>query len=160
MEDRADMHLEFIGPDKAEEISEIAFPLFREVYSNVPQDVVEGFLRETQTPEAIRRHMEMGLEYAYIVSGGKKAGYVAFGIDDAGMYLSKFYFFKEYRRLGLGSEVLAYVESRAKDAGVETIHLDVNRDNTPAISFYRKHGFVKGEDITFRRVVMRKSLSD
>jgi ribosomal protein S18 acetylase RimI-like enzyme len=56
--------------------------------------------------------------------------------------------------------VLAYVESRARDAGVKTIHLDVNRDNTPAISFYRKHGFVKGEDITFRRVVMMKSLTD
>ncbi|MEE3478052.1 MAG: hypothetical protein VZQ26_03835, partial [Methanomethylophilus sp.] len=68
MEDRADVRLEFIGPDKAEEISEIAFPLFREVYSNVPTEVVEGFLQETQTPEAIRRHMEQGLEYAYIVS--------------------------------------------------------------------------------------------
>ena len=160
MEDRADMRLEFIGPDKAEEISEIAFPLFREVYSNVPQDVVEGFLQETQTPEAIREQMENGLRYAYIIHKGERAGYVAFGIDDAGMYLSKFYFFKEYRRLGLGSEVLAYVESRARDVGVKTIHLDVNRDNTPAISFYQKHGFVKGEDITFRRIVMRKSLSD
>ncbi|MBO5518720.1 MAG: GNAT family N-acetyltransferase [Candidatus Methanomethylophilus sp.] len=158
MEDRADMRLEFIGPDKAEEISEIAFPLFREVYSIVPSDVVEGFLRKTQTPEAIREQMENGLEYAYIIHKGEKAGYVAFGIDAEGMYLSKFYLFNGYRRLGLGSWVLDYVERRARELGAERIHLDVNTDNAPAIAFYGKHGFVMGENITFMRAVMTKDL--
>ena len=158
MEDRADMHLEFIGPDKAEEISEIAFPLFREVYSNVPSDVVEGFLRKTQTPEAIREQMENGLRYAYIIHRGERAGYVAFGIDTEGMYLSKFYLFKGYRRLGLGSWVLDYVERRARELGAGRVHLDVNTDNAPAIAFYGKHGFVMGENITFMRAVMTKDL--
>ena len=158
MEDRADMRLEFIGPDKAEEISEIAFPLFREVYSNVPSDVVEGFLRKTQTPEAIREQMENGLRYAYIIHKGERAGYVAFGIDAEGMYLSKFYLFKGYRRLGLGSWVMDYVERRARELGAGRIHLDVNTDNAPAIAFYGKHGFVMGENITFMRAVMSKDL--
>ena len=158
MEDRADVRLEFIGPDKAEEISEIAFPLFREVYSNVPSDVVEGFLRKTQTPEAIREQMENGLEYAYIIHKGERAGYVAFGIDAEGMYLSKFYLFKGYRRLGLGSWVMDYVERRARGLGAGRIHLDVNTDNAPAIAFYGKHGFVMGENITFMRAVMTKDL--
>ena len=158
MEDRADVRLEFIGPDKAEEISAIAFPLFREVYSIVPSDVVEGFLRKTQTPEAIREQMENGLEYAYIIHKGEKAGYVAFGIDAEGMYLSKFYLFNGYRRLGLGSWVLDYVERRARELGAERIHLDVNTDNAPAIAFYGKHGFVMGENITFMRAVMTKDL--
>ena len=154
----ADTELEFLGPEKAEEISAIAFPLFREVYSNVPSDVVEGFLRKTQTPEAIREQMENGLEYAYILHKGKRAGYVAFGIDAGGMYLSKFYLFKEYRRLGLGSWVLEYVERIAREQGAGRIHLDVNTDNTPAIAFYGKHGFVMGENITFMRAVMTKDL--
>lgn len=158
MEDRADMRLEFIGPDKAEEISEIAFPLFREVYSNVPSDVVEGFLRKTQTPEAIREQMENGLRYAYIIHKGERAGYVAFGMDDKGMYLSKFYLFKGYRRLGLGSWVMDYVERMAREQGAGRIHLDVNTDNAPAIAFYGKHGFVMGENITFMRAVMTKDL--
>jgi ribosomal protein S18 acetylase RimI-like enzyme len=158
MEDRADMRLEFIGPDKAEEISEIAFPLFREVYSNVPSDVVEGFLRKTQTPKAIREQMENGLRYAYIIHKGERAGYVAFGMDDKGMYLSKFYLFNGYRRLGLGSWVLDYVERRARELGAGRIHLDVNTDNAPAIAFYGKHGFVMGENITFMRAVMTKDL--
>ena len=158
MEDRADVRLEFIGPDKAEEISEIAFPLFREVYSNVPSDVVEGFLRKTQTPEAIREQMENGLEYAYIIHKGERAGYVAFGMDDKEMYLSKFYLFKGYRRLGLGSWVMDYVERRARELGAGRIHLDVNTDNAPAIAFYGKHGFVMGENITFMRAVMTKDL--
>ena len=158
MEDRADVRLEFIGPDKAEEISEIAFPLFREVYSNVPSDVVEGFLRKTQTPEAIREQMENGLRYAYIIHKGERAGYVAFGIDAEGMYLSKFYLFEGYRRLGLGSWVMDYVERRARELGTGRIHLDVNTDNAPAIAFYGKHGFVMGENITFMRAVMTKDL--
>ena len=156
----ADTELEFLGPERAEEISAIAFPLFREVYSYVPQDVVEGFLQETQTPEAIRKQMADGLEYAYILYKGERAGYVAFGIDAEGMYLSKFYLFRDYRRQGLGSWVMEYVEHRARESGAGQIHLDVNRENAPAIAFYGKHGFVKGGDITFRRVVMTKALAD
>ena len=83
---------------------------------------------------------------------------MAFGIDTEGMYLSKFYLFKGYRRLGLGSWVLDYVERRAREQGAERIHLDVNTDNAPAIAFYGKHVFVKGEDITFMRAVMTKDL--
>ena len=79
-------------------------------------------------------------------------------MDDKGMYLSKFYLFKGYRRLGLGSLVMDYVEHRAREQGAERIHLDVNTDNAPAIAFYGKHGFVMGENITFMRAVMTKDL--
>jgi ribosomal protein S18 acetylase RimI-like enzyme len=53
---------------------------------------------------------------------------------------------------------LDYVERVAREQGAGRIHLDVNTDNTPAIAFYGKHGFVKGADITFMRMVMTKDL--
>ena len=158
MNEPADLELEFLGPERAEEISAIAFPLFREVYADVPQDIVEAFLQKTQTPGAIREQMASGMEYAYIVSGGVSRGYVAFGIDGRGMYLSKFYLFPEYRRSGLGSLVIGFVERRAREAGAGMMHLDVNRKNYRAIRFYERHGFIKRKDLTFMRVEMTKTL--
>ena len=40
------MELEYIGPERAEEVSEIAYPLFAEVYDYVPRDMLDEFLEE------------------------------------------------------------------------------------------------------------------
>ena len=42
--------LEFVGPDEAETVSEIAYPLFYEVYGYEPEDVVREFLEDNQSP--------------------------------------------------------------------------------------------------------------
>ncbi len=46
---------------------------------------------------------------------------------------------KEYRGLGLGSEILLFLEEKAKEKALTSIVLDA-REN--AIPFYKKHGYV------------------
>ncbi len=158
--DSGDFSLVPVGPDGAEELSEIAYPLYREVYAHVPSDILEDFLRMEQTPEAIRDQMGRGLNYWYIYSGGERAGYLCCGKDDAGMYLSKLYFFKNFRGRGLGDKALRFVESEARRLGCGKIHLDVNIDNHPAIRFYERNGFSMTVPLTHVRMGMEKNLDN
>lgn len=47
----------------------------------------------------------------------------------------------QQRRSGAATALFSELESRLLRAGVPAIRLEVAADNTPAISFYRKHGF-------------------
>ena len=74
------MRLEYIEPEQAEEISAIAYKLFFQVYPWEPEDVILGFLDETQAPDMIREQMAQGMRYAFIISDtGERAGYVGYG---------------------------------------------------------------------------------
>lgn len=46
-----------------------------------------------------------------------------------------------HRRLGIGAEVLAWLEKVARTAGIRRVKAEVRADNTAARSFYRKHGY-------------------
>lgn len=150
--------LEFIGPDRAWEISEIAPPLFSEVYDYVPREMLEEFLEETQTSERISEQMADGMRYAFILDGDTRAGYVSYGMDAEGMYLSKLYLFREFRGRGIGSRIIDIVEDDARKEGAPCIHLDVNYRNEGAIRLYKRKGFSEGERIGHMRVTMRKPL--
>ena len=152
--------LEFVGPDEAESVSEIAYPLFYEVYGYEPEDVIREFLEDNQSPDAIRRQMSEGIRYAFIMYGGERAGYVAFGIVGESMALSKLYLFGEFRGMGIGTRILQMVEDLARSDGISTVRLDVNVENSGALRLYERSGYVaKGRTgLHNRRLVMEKRL--
>jgi [ribosomal protein S18]-alanine N-acetyltransferase len=45
------------------------------------------------------------------------------------------------RRAGLGSRLLSAAEQELKSAGCEHVSLEVAVDNSPALTFYKKHGY-------------------
>jgi ribosomal protein S18 acetylase RimI-like enzyme len=45
------------------------------------------------------------------------------------------------RRRGVGTAVLAWLEKVGSVAGVSRIRLEARRDNVPALTFYREHGY-------------------
>jgi ribosomal protein S18 acetylase RimI-like enzyme len=56
-------------------------------------------------------------------------------------YLTEFYLHPEARGRGLGKWLLARVEERAREAGVQAVHLMVRPENEPALTLYRRAGF-------------------
>ena len=137
----------------------MAFPLFREVYKDTQSEIVEEFLQKTQTPESIAEQIRSGTVYLFIRYDGEIAGYLAYEFDDEGLRLSKLYLLPAFRGKGIGEYLLGYVEERARENGSGIIHLEVNEVNPHAREFYRLHGFVPGERLDYRRIVMRKQLS-
>ena len=51
------------------------------------------------------------------------------------------YVYERFKRLGIGSKLIAYVKERAKVLGVRAITLETQTSNYPAVQFYLKHGF-------------------
>lgn len=49
----------------------------------------------------------------------------------------------KFHRQGYGDQLMAFLLTTAKNAGAETLYLEVNVHNSPAIEFYRKHAFVQ-----------------
>ena len=47
----------------------------------------------------------------------------------------------EARRHGLGASLLTRAEKELKTAGCDDVALEVAEDNSPAIGFYKKHGY-------------------
>ena len=150
--------VEPIPPERAGEVSDMAFPLFREVYKDTPSDIVEAFLQKTQTPESIAEQIRSGTVYLFIHCDDRIAGYLAYEFDSEGLRLSKLYLLPAFRGKGIGGYLLGYVEERAREKGSGMIHLEVNEVNPHAREFYRLHGFVPGERLDYRRIVMRKIL--
>ena len=147
-----------ITPEQAEVVSEIAFPLFAEVYADTPKEIVDAFLQKTQTPENIREQMRSGTVYMFIMYGGERAGYLAYETDAEGMRLSKLYLLKGFRGKGIGAFCLGYVEDIAREKGIGTVRLEVNETNPQAREFYRSHGYSHAGRIDYMRIVMRKTL--
>ena len=145
-------------PGQAEAITEMARPIFDEVYAATPKDVVDEFFQLTQTPERIREQIASGTEYFFIMYDGERAGYLAYHPDDLGMYLSKLYLKKEFRGKGIGAKMLEHVEGIARGSGAACVHLEVNVLRTTAQEFYRSHGYEVKEQLEYYRVIMQKRL--
>jgi ribosomal protein S18 acetylase RimI-like enzyme len=57
------------------------------------------------------------------------------------------YIIDGYRRLGLGSKILHFVEETCKELGIKALELQVERKNVAAQTFYCKLGFERHDRI-------------
>ena len=62
-------------------------------------------------------------------------------IADKRIYLSRMIVKKEYRRKGIGTEILRFLIEKAKELGYSEISIGVDKDNIAALNLYRKMGF-------------------
>jgi diamine N-acetyltransferase len=75
------------------------------------------------------------------------AGYMVFtlgySLEFAGRdaFLDELYLREPFRGRGIGTQATDYLCSFAKSLGIRAIHLEVERANTLAQEFYRKHDF-------------------
>ena len=156
----SELRFEAIGPDEAEGLSELAYPLLREVYSYVPDDLLDEFLEQEQSPEGIRRQMAEGTVYEWIIADGVRAGYLAYGMEGDAMHLGKLYLFEGCRGRGIGSQAMDRVEGIARSRRARSIVLEVNERNAGAISLYTRKGFRESGKAGLMRIVMTRALVD
>jgi len=77
----------------------------------------------------------------------KPVGYVAltvgfsFEFHGHDAFIDELYVDPAYRGRGYGREAVAFVEKKAREMGVNAIHLEVDRGNEPALELYRRAGF-------------------
>ncbi len=112
---------------------------------------LEQMLREDHG-RAWTVHLEGQLE-------GKLAGYVVilwgFSLEYGGRVLEidELFIQTEFRGLGLGKAILAFVEAQAREVGAVLLTLETELENENARTFYGRHGFTE-----LMRRLMRKRL--
>ncbi|WP_332899323.1 GNAT family N-acetyltransferase [Haladaptatus sp. CMSO5] len=90
---------------------------------------------------------------------GSIVGFIMFDVE-AGVYqqdvsrglVMNIYVEPAFRGQGIGSTLLAAAEEQLRDAGAETIALDVMAANEDALRFYERHGY------TLHRVELEKHI--
>ena len=56
-------------------------------------------------------------------------------------FIDELYIEPQYRRQGIGKRAMQFVEARARELGVNAIHLEVDQGNDPAAELYRRVGY-------------------
>jgi len=60
---------------------------------------------------------------------------------------------KECKGLGIGSRMMEYLEKYSSEIGLTRLQLQVDKDNAPAISMYKKHGWTQTKYVGFRKYI-------
>ena len=106
----------------------------------------ELFGPDAWSPELMVAEVSHPLNY-YVVArshGTALAGYAGLRVDSVPAEHSDIHtiaVIPEYRRTGLGRNLLETLLSRALESGARDVFLEVRADNEPAISLYQSEGF-------------------
>ncbi len=109
----------------------------------IGQEQVDYMLEKFQSEDAIATQIGDGYEYYIVWHNGRNSGYMAFFSDaDAGMLmLSKIYVVRAERGQGLGRLMLEFAEHVCRERRIGTLWLNVNKNNTRSIAWYKRMGF-------------------
>lgn len=100
-----------------------------------------------------RKNLEIFIENSrfgklwVIESHGQLIGYVAltlgFSFEYGGLtaFLDELYLVPAYRKQGLGKRMVAWVLENAREMGIHSVHLEVERHNEAARQLYAEFGF-------------------
>ena len=112
-----------------------------------------GYMMEMMYSHAsLEKQLEQGHQYAIVREDDVDIGYISYEINhnqSDRTKIHKLYISPEYQRRGIGKLMIDYVIQRAIEAENNTLFLNVNKYNSGAIDFYKKHHFIliKEEEI-------------
>ncbi len=86
--------------------------------------------------------------YIVCVIGGKVVGYGGFWYTLDGADITNVAVHPDFRRMGLGENILKYMIALASELGAKKMMLEVRESNKAARALYEKHGF---EGIAIRK---------
>lgn len=91
------------------------------------------------------------------------AGFVAYYInrkESGTSYLTQIAVHPQYQHMGIGQMLLLTYETDSMRNSFSQLMLEVNKENTPAISFYRKNGFKRTGETIKNTWYMTKNVID
>ena len=123
-------------------VAGLAARIWPEYWTNkLKEGQTEYMVDKFQSFKAISQSISDGYEYYILKSGYQDFGYTGIHKEKDRMFISKIYFDKEYRGLGLSTKVFEMIREKALNEGLHKAYLTVKRDN-PALEVYLHTGFV------------------
>ena len=130
-------------PTSLQAIAGLAKKIWTEHYLPIlGQQQIDYMLERFQSVHAMQCQItEEGYEYYLIRLDGQNAGYIGVKPDEKGLFLSKLYVDKAFRRRGIAARVLNVLTGRCLTESRPVIWLTVNKYNEGSIAAYRALGF-------------------
>jgi ribosomal protein S18 acetylase RimI-like enzyme len=123
--------------------------LLRMMRNLAEQEPGAYFFDEPVVREVLRRFLatpELGQAWVFF-DGEIPVGYIvltfgySFEYHGRDSFVDELYIEPQYRRQGIGRRAMEFLEERARDLGVNAIHLEVDQGNDPAAELYRRAGY-------------------
>jgi len=135
--------LEVNSKKQIEELAEIAKLIWSEYFPGIiTPEQVDYMVEKYQSADAIARQISNdGYMYFMVLVNEEILGYLALKADGNQLLLSKLYLKKEFRGRGYFNKMLLFAETIAKEKGLNSLYLAVNKHNDNAIAVYLKKGF-------------------
>lgn len=112
--------------DDLEEISKMESEFFGQPWSAAS---IATYMEKGNTIFLVAKHEEKIAGYAAVMCVLDEGNLVSIAVD------------KEYRKMGIASQLLDIAYEEAVARGVTSINLEVRQSNTPAIKLYEKENF-------------------
>ncbi len=134
-------------------LRELAGIIWRQHYVGIISVAqIDYMLAGRFSDEALREYMQAADRWLELLRvSGTPVGYCGYELasmdgdgneaSPAGMKLGQLYVLESHRGMGLGKFMLGHVEGRARELDRRALWLQVNKQNTGAIEFYRAAGF-------------------
>jgi len=137
-------------------------PMMRSLAEQEPGKIVfdEGAARAT-----FRRFLSLPQfgRIWLLFDGSDLAGYIiltvgfSFEFHGHDAFIDELYILPDHRRHGYGRQAVAFVEERAREMGVNAIHLEVDDGNDPALELYRRTGYESHDRFLMTKWVNRNN---
>lgn len=115
--------------------------IWNEHYGKIlKKEQIDYMLSKFQSVGAMKAQIESGYKY-YVISDGAFLGYIAIKKEDDRLFLSKLYLLREARGKGIAKKAFEFLISTAKENGLRSIYLTVNKNNLSSIEVYKHLGF-------------------
>ena len=110
--------------------------------ANLSRTLIEAGLPWSWTPRRVAAHMRSREHLTVIATnGGELAGFVLAQFGSRAVHVALLGVAPDYQRLGLGRQLISWVEESASVAGLFLMQLEVRADNRPARRFYATLGY-------------------
>ena len=109
----------------------------------IGREQTEYMIEKFQSYDVMREAIKQGQRYYLISFNGGYCGYFCLSYEEDKVFLSKIYILKEYQRNGIATSAFEFIKILCDG---RKIYLTVNRNNHPAIGFYKRMGFITAYD--------------
>ncbi len=132
------------------EIAALAKLFWRACYPGIiAHEQIEYMLTRMYALDVLRQEIASGIVFERAHADGALRGFSSFGgSGEREVKLHKLYVHPEWQRRGIGTALLKSCERAAREGSAQTLILNVNKRNEPAINAYSRYGFTIRDSVT------------
>jgi ribosomal protein S18 acetylase RimI-like enzyme len=134
-------------------VRQVTWDTWLDAYSSfIPESDLRIYFDAHYNLEALTQLFHTPLMNGFVAEvDGSVVGYVKtkFNKEENRFYVSSLYILPKCQGMGLGGKLMAASEELAKALGADATWLGVMTQNTPALDWYKRHGFTFVEEAPF-----------